>query len=204
MSFFVSTKTKSVMKKLTATAAAALLLTLSAFNEASTWKSEKFHQELGFSITHMGISDVRGEFKNFEADLKASKPDFSDAVFTMHAEVASIDTDVEPRDEHLRSADFFDAAKHPQLTFKSTGIKPQGKDRYKLTGNLTIRGVSKPVVLDLWYRGTVANPIDKQSAAGFKVTGVIKRSDFGIGKQFPAPMLSDEVKISADGEFVKE
>jgi polyisoprenoid-binding protein YceI len=118
--------------------------------------------------------------------------------------VNSIDTEVEMRDNHLRSADFFDVATYPKMNFKSTSIKPTGeKNRYKLLGDLTLHGVTKPVTLDLWYRGTLENPMSKKLTSGFQATGTIKRSDFGIGEKFPAPMISDEVKIKADGEFIK-
>jgi polyisoprenoid-binding protein YceI len=180
------------------------VLALSAFATVSTWSNDKAHSSLGFTITHLGISDISGTFKNFEVSVNSSKDDFSDAVFELSADVASINTAIEMRDNHLKSADFFDAEKFPKLTFKSTSLKPAGKDRYKLTGDLTLHGVTRPVTLDLWYRGTVTNPMSKAATSGFQVSGVIKRSDFGIGAGFPAPMLSDEVKIKADGEFTKK
>lgn len=90
------------------------------------------------------------------------------------------------------------------MTFKSTQIKKAGKNRYKLTGDLTLHGVTKPVTMDLWYRGTIENPQSKKPTAGFQLTGTLKRSDFGIGPKFPAPMISNEVTIRADGEFVKQ
>src|SRR5690606_16075532 len=130
--------------------------------------------------------------------------DFSDAVFELSAETTSIDTDVEPRDKHLRSADFFDVEKFPKMTFKSTAIKKTGTDKYQLTGLLTLHGVSKSVTLELWYRGTVVNPQSKATTAGIQVTGVIKRSDFNVGPGFAPPMLSDEVWIKADCELVKK
>jgi len=110
---------------------------------------------------------------------------------------------VEMRDKHLRSADFFDVEKFPTMTYKSTGIKKVAENKYTLTGNLTLHGVTKPVTMDLWYRGTIVNPQSKTPTAGFQLTGTIKRSDFGIGEKFAPPMLSDEVKIKADGEFKK-
>jgi polyisoprenoid-binding protein YceI len=135
--------------------------------------------------------------------ITSSKPDFSDAVFDFTTDVASIDTEIEMRDNHLRSADFFDVEKFPKMTFKSTSIRNTGKDRYKLSGDLTIHGITKAVTMDLWYRGTGENPQSKAPIAGFQLTGIVKRSDFGIGPKFPAPMLSEEVVIKADGEFSK-
>ncbi len=190
------------MKKLTLALSAFVLLT--AFTATTgIWKSDDPHSQLGFTVTHLGISDVSGTFNDFDVEASASKPDFSDATFILTAQVASIDTRVEARDNHLKSADFFDAAKYPTLQFKSTGLTKAGNNQYKVQGNLTMHGVTKPVTMDLTYRGTVENPMSKKQTAGFTVTGVIKRSDFAVGNGFPAPMISDEVRIKADGEFVQ-
>lgn len=89
------------------------------------------------------------------------------------------------------------------MTFKSTSIKKLGKDKCKPIGNLTLPGITKPVTIDLWYRGTTQNPQSKATTAGFQLKGTIKRSDFGVGTNFPPPGLSDAVSIRADGEFVK-
>ena len=111
---------------------------------------------------------------------------------------------MEARDNHLKSADFFDAAKHPELTFKSTTLQKKGKDKYALSGNLTLNGITKAVTMDLLYKGAIENPMSKKQTAGFQVTGTIKRSDFNLGAGFPAPMISDEVRIKADGEFIQQ
>lgn len=169
----------------------------------TTWKADPMHSKLAFTATHLEIADVAGLFNTFELTATAKNADFSDATFILSADVASIDTEVKMRDEHLRSADFFEVVKYPKMTFKSTSIKKSGKDRYKVTGNLTIRGISKPVTLDFWYRGTVENPQSKAATAGFQVTGTIKRSDFGVGPNFKPPMISDEIIIKADGEFTQ-
>ena len=168
------------------------------------WNADLNHSKLTFSVTHMGISDVDGLFNKFEASAIANKADFSDAVFELSVEVPSINTQVEMRDNHLRSADFFEVEKYPSMTFKSTSITKVSKDRYKLNGNLTLRGITKPVIMDLWYRGTNVDAKTNKSTAGFQLTGIIKRSDFNVGPKFPAPMLSNEVKIKADGEFISE
>jgi polyisoprenoid-binding protein YceI len=183
---------------------ASAVLTLFAFTTVTSWKSDKAHSHLGFSITHLGINEVNGNFKDFDVNITSSKADFSDAVFDVTADVASINTGIEMRDKHLASADFFNAEKNPRLTFKSSTIIPAGEKKYKLTGNLSLNGITKPVTLDLWYRGTVENPMSKAPTSGFQVTGIIKRSDFNLGSGFSAPMLSDEVKIKADGEFAKQ
>lgn len=181
------------------------LFILTAFTTAlNTWKSDPPHSQLGFTVTHLGISDVSGTFNNFNVSVTSSKKDFSDAVFELTAEVGSIDTRVEQRNNHLKSADFFEVEKYPTMTFKSTSIEKAGKDKYKLSGNLTIRDITKPVTMELVYRGTIENPQSKATTAGFQLTGTIKRSDFNIGPKFPAPMISDEVRIKADGEFIQK
>lgn len=190
------------MKKLAIILSAFFVLT--AFTTAvSPWQNDDPHSQLGFTVTHLGIADVSGTFNDFDVTVKASKPDFSDASFELVAKTASIDTRVEARDNHLKSADFFNAEKYPTLTFKSSALKKVGKDRYQLSGDLTLAGVTRPVTMNLLYKGQVINPMSKKPTAGFQLTGVIKRSDFNFGSGFPAPMISDEVRIKADGEFVQ-
>lgn len=190
------------MKKISILLVAAVVA-FSSFKALENWKLDKGHSQLNFSVTHLGISDVSGVFKTFDATIKAEKPDFSDAVIELSADVASINTGIEMRDKHLKGADFFDVEKYPTLNFISTGLTNVGKNKYKLTGNLTLHGVTKPVTFDLLYRGTIAHPQSKAPVSGFQVTGTIKRTDFGIASGFPTTMLSDEVNIKADGEFGK-
>lgn len=169
-----------------------------------TWKSDKGHSQLTFTITHLGISDVSGLFERFDATITTNKEDFSDAKFELTADAASINTNIAMRDNHLKGADFFDTANHPKITFRTATIDKNGDNRYKLTGDLTFHGVTKPVTLDLWYRGTITNQRSKALTAGFQVTGTIKRSDFQFGSKFAAPMLGEDIAIKADGEFVKQ
>jgi polyisoprenoid-binding protein YceI len=192
------------MKKITAIIAT---LFFSTFILAqTTWKADPMHSKLTFSTVHHGISDIAGLFKTFEITTTAKKADFSDATFELSTDVASINTEVEMRDNHLRSAEFFDVEKYPKMTFKSTSIKKIGKekDKYKLMGNLTLHGITKPVTINIWYRGTITSPQSKAITAGFQFSGILKRSDFNIGSKFPPPMISDEVKIKADCEFIKQ
>lgn len=177
------------------------LLTVVGF--AQTWSLDQSHAKLGFSITHMMVSDVEGSFKSFNASIVSSKDDFSDAVVELTADVNSIDTDNEKRDEHLKNPDYFDAAKYPTMTFKSKSFKKISEKKYKLIGDLTLHGVTKSVELDVTLNGTAVHPYSKKTIAGFKVTGAIKRSDFLISKDTPTAMLSDEVVITANAEFVK-
>jgi polyisoprenoid-binding protein YceI len=189
------------MKKTALIFAVFTVLSLASF--AQTWTLDPAHSKLGFSVTHMMISDVDGAFTNFEAKITSSKEDFSDAVIELTADANSVSTDNEKRDAHLKTEDFFDVAKYKSLTFKSKSVQKVADNKYKVTGDLTLHGVTKPVTLDATLRGTTVNPMSKKTVAGFKVTGTIKRSDFSFGTKFPNAMLSEEVTLTANTEFIK-
>jgi len=181
-----------------------IIFSVGAFAQTA-WKQDPMHSMLAFKVTHLGIADVPGHFSDYDVTVTSSKEDFSDAVVELTVQTASIDTRVEPRNNHLKSADFFHVEKYPTMTYKSTSIKKAGKNKYKLAGDLTLAGVTKPVTVTLEYRGTTANPnANGAPVAGIQITGEIKRSDFNLGSGFPAPMISDEVIIKADGEFGKK
>lgn len=174
-----------------------------AFTVAETsWTMDKAHSKLGFTITHLMISDVDGYFKTFDAKVTSAKDDFSDAVVEMSADVSSINTENADRDKHLQSADFFDAVKYPKITFKSTSFKKTEGKNYKVTGNLTMHGVTKSITLDV-VATVIDHPMTKKPVAGFKISGKLKRSDFGIGSGFSEMILSDEVLLKANAEFSK-
>ncbi|NBA87114.1 polyisoprenoid-binding protein [Emticicia sp. CRIBPO] len=183
-----------------------ILLALGLFTSVATfaqnWTLDKAHSKLSFTVTHLMISEVDGGFKNFDAKITSSKADLSDAVFELTAQVNSISTDNERRDGHLKSPDFFDAEKFPTLTFKSTSFtKVEGK-KYKLAGNLTLHGVTKPVTLDVVLNGPVENARSKKPMVGLKVSGTINRIAFGVGTS--GPSVSDDVELRAAGEFTKD
>ena len=189
------------MKKQLILFISALFFTVSALAQ-TIWVEDPMHSKLGFTVTHLGIADVPGYFDEYDVTITSSKEDFSDAVVELTAQTKSINTQVVPRDNHLRSVDFFDVEKYPTMTFRSTSIKKLSQGNYELTGNLTIHGVTKQIKVNMLYRGTTANPNAKGApVAGIQITGTIKRSDFGVGPSFPPPMISDEVRIKADGEF---
>ena len=169
----------------------------------TSWNYDTNHAKVGFTVTHMMVSDVEGYFKKATATLTSSKADFSDAVVEMSADANSIFTDNEKRDAHLQTPDFFDAAKYPTVKFKSFYFKKtKTPNTYFVKGDLTMHGVTKPVALTAVVRmGT--NPMSKQTVAGFKITGKLKRTDFGIGSSFPTAMVSDEVLINCNAEFIK-
>lgn len=179
-----------------------LVASIGAFAQTTSWTADPFHSKLGFSVVHLGIADVPGHFDQYDVNITASKEDFSDAVIELTVATNSINTRVEPRDNHLKSADFFDVEKYPTMTFKSKSIKKIADGKYSLTGDLTLLGVTKPVTVTMNHRGTTANPnAGGAPVAGIQILGDIKRSDFGLGSKFPAPMISDVVTIKADGEF---
>ena len=172
---------------------------------AQTWTVDKAHSKVGFTVTHLLLSEVDGNFKTFDAKLTSAKPDLSDAVMEMTADVNSINTENERRDGHLKSPDWFDAAKYPTVTFKSTSFKKVEGKKYKATGDLTMHGVTKPVTLDVTLNGPITqeNPKGKQEKAGLKVTGTLNRVDFGVGKPGGA-VVSEEIAINVNGEFAKQ
>ena len=178
----------------------AALMLVSAGAMAQAWTVDKAHAKIGFSITHMMISDVEGAFRTYEATITSSKDDFSDAVFDISADIAGINTDNENRDKDLQSEGFFNAAAFPKLTFKSTSFTKVEGNKYKLVGDITMKGVTKPIEMNVVVNG----PIDRRGkkVIGIKVTGTFKRTDFGVGKPGGA-MVSEDVTIIANGEFVK-
>ena len=154
---------------------ALLLLAGSSYGQ-TTWALDKAHTKIGFNVTHLAVSEVEGNFKDFEGTVKSKADDFSGAEVTFSAKVASVDTDNEKRDSDLRSPNFFDAEKFPDLTFKGTLTKEGTK--YKLSGDLTMHGVTKKVAFDVTYGGTVDT--GRGTKAGFKLTGKIDRKEYGL------------------------
>ncbi|MBX2967122.1 MAG: YceI family protein [Cyclobacteriaceae bacterium] len=176
---------------------AALFITGSVMAQ-TTYKVDKSHSSLGFSISHLLISEVDGKFKSFDATIVSPTDDFADATVELTADISTIDTNNEGRDKHLRSADFFDVEKFPTLTFKSTSFNKTGEKTYKVTGDLTMHGVTKPVTLDVTLTGTTTGR-DGKKIAGFKATGTFNRIDWGVGKSGPG--AGDEVTLNAKAEF---
>lgn len=167
----------------------------------TTYELDKNHARLGFSVSHFGISQVEGNFKNFDVTMKASKSDFTDAQIEMTADINSIDTDNDMRDKDLKSDNWFDAEKHPKMTFKSKSFKKTGTNKYVLSGDITMRGVTKPITLDVTYNGKSPNPMTKKMSAGFTVVGKLNRKDFNVGPESGSP-VGNEVEIRSSVEFV--
>lgn len=194
------------MKKIIIATAVAALTILSSYSPAdqTVWTNDKAHSKLGFSVSHLMVSDVEGSFKSFESKITSSGENFENASIELSADINSINTDSDQRDAHLKGTDFFDATKYPVLLFKSKSFKKLKDKEYKLTGELTMHGITKSVSLDATFKGTAVHPYTKKTIAGFKISGVIKRSDFGIGTSTPSAVVSDEVAITSNIEFTKE
>lgn len=169
------------------------------------WLVDKDHSKLAFIVDHHGITEVDGYFKKFETTVIANNDDLTDAVFEVTVETASIFTDLEERDNELKEEDLFNSKKFPFMTFKSTSFKKVQGSKYVMQGDLTIKGVTKPITLDVTITGPNAhpNPENKSLQFGLKATTVIKRSDFGIGGKLTSAFVSDEVRIKATGGFEK-
>ncbi|WP_299289649.1 YceI family protein [uncultured Mucilaginibacter sp.] len=165
------------MKKLMI--AAALVLTQSALFAQTKWNVDPAHSSAKFTVTHLVISEVEGNFKTFKGTMVNTKPDFTDANVDFSIDVASINTDNEMRDKHLKSDDFFNTEKYPNMIFKSTSMKKLAGNKYTLTGNLTIRDVTKPVKFDVTYGGTAKDAYGN-TKVGFKANTVINRFDYGL------------------------
>ena len=172
----------------------------------TTWTSDPAHSSIEFNVTHMMISEVTGKFDGFEAVLKSDKADFSDAKIEFTAQTSTINTGIDKRDEHLKSADFFDVEKYPTISFKSTSFKKNGGNKYELKGDLTMHGVTKPVTLEAKFNGTIKDPYGN-TKSGFKVTGELNRTDFGLNwnsaLETGGVVVSEEVEIDANIQVIK-
>lgn len=170
------------------------------------WILDPTHAEIQFKVRHMMVSWVTGSFKQFNAEVETDGDDFSTAKVNFTAEINSISTNNEQRDAHLRTGDFFDAENHQQLVFKSDKLEKIDDEHYKLYGTLTMRGVSKPVVLNAEFGGITQDPWGN-TRTGFSVTGKINRKDFGVSFSMVSEtggiLLGEDVSINSNVEFVK-
>jgi polyisoprenoid-binding protein YceI len=192
------------MKTRIAVLAAAVAAAAPTF-AADTYQFDKAHTTVGFTVRHI-VTNVGGKFQDFAGTIHIdeAKPESSSVEFTIQA--ASIDTNEPKRDEHLKSPDFFDVAQYPTITFKSTSVKPTGKDAYEVAGNLTMRGVTKPVTLPVTFLGEGKDPWGNEKV-GFELSTVLNRKDYGINwnKTLDAGgvLVSDEVKVQISVEANK-
>ncbi len=174
---------------------------LSGLN-AGTWTIDPTHSEVGFSVRHMMVGKVRGRFTGFSGEIVATED--GGATLSANVDVTSLDTQSAQRDEHIRSADFFDADNHPEMTYRSTGLRRE-HGRLYVEGDLSLRGVTRPVELELEVGGVTRDPYGLLRA-GFSATAEIERKDFGITIQMPMDgggvVIGDRVRITLEVEAV--
>ena len=171
----------------------------------TTWQLDPTHSELGFKVKHLMITNIKGEFRNFSAEIDGE--DFSKAAISATIDTSSIFTNEDNRDAHLKNADFFDVDNHKEMTFKGNSYTKIDDENYELTGMLSIKGISKEIKLAVEYGGTSKDPWGNEKI-GFSINGKINRNDYGLN--FNAALetggflLGEEVKINADLQFVKK
>jgi polyisoprenoid-binding protein YceI len=174
--------------------------------EKTKWAIDPSHSKIGFKVKHLMISNVLGNFREFEGHVTTDGDDFSTASISISMNSASIDTEIGDRDTHLKSADFFDAGNYPKITFDGSGLKDLGNDIYELTGSLVIKGVKKPVVLSVEYGGLMTDPWGNVKA-GFSITGKMNRKEWGLNwnaiLEAGGVLVGEELKIIGDVELVK-
>lgn len=196
-----------MMKRIKASVLAVAFFGLASSAQASTWEMDMSHSQIGFSVRHMMVSNTSGRFAKATGTLELDDKDLARSNVSIAIETASVDTQDQKRDEHLRSPDFFATAEHPQMTFKSKSVKAKGKG-YVINGDLTIRGVTRPVVLEVAeLTGPVKDPWGNERR-GATATAKINRKDFGIAwnKVLDAGgvAVGDEVRIQIEAEFIKK
>jgi polyisoprenoid-binding protein YceI len=193
------------MKQLFLVAASVLFATM-VVTAQTKWTVDKSHSNVKFTVTHMLISEVEGSFNDFDANITTKGDDLTGAQIEATIKTASVFTNNEMRDNHLRSDDFFNAEKFPEMKFKSTSVEKTGEKTYKITGDLTIRDVTKSVVLDTKFTGQMVDQRGN-TRSGFKATTTIKRLEYGVkwNKAVEAGGLvaSDDVAITLLLEFMK-
>jgi len=171
------------------------------------WVLDPMHSEVQFKVKHLVISTVSGFFKSFEGELDTANDDFSDASISFSLDINSIDTNQTQRDEHLKSAEFFDAAEYPKISFKSSSFTKEGDDEYALAGDLTIKGITKPVTLDVEFGGA-ATDFYGNTKAGFEITGKINRKEFGLTwsgvTEAGAVVVGEDIKLLINVQFAKQ
>ena len=174
--------------------------------QETKWIIDPTHSKVGFKVKHLMISNVQGNFKEFDGAVATEGDNFSTAQISFSLNSASIDTEMTDRDAHLKSPDFFDAEKYPTINFSGKELKDLGDDLYELTGDLMIKDVTKPVTLSVEYGGIMADPWGNVKA-GFSITGKINRKSFGLNwnaaLEAGGVLVGEDVKISGDIELTK-
>ena len=173
----------------------------------TSWVIDPTHSEIQFKVKHLVISTVTGSFKSFEGSAETEGDSFDGASVQFSADVNSIDTNMEQRDAHLKSADFFDAENHPKLTFVSTSFTQKDEETYEVVGDLTMRGVTKSVILTATYGGSMVD-FYGNSKVGFEISGKVNRKDFNLNwsavTEAGGVVVSDDVKLHVNVQLVKQ
>lgn len=180
----------------------ATLVSVASFAQTK-YNVDTYHSFLNFSVGHMGISFVDGKMDKYEGTLTMDGENVSTAKFDFTIDTYSINTGIEMRDNHLRAADFFDVANHKDMKFVSTSVKSNGKNKYKLHGNLTLKGITKPVTFDLVYGGLVKDDGQGNQKVGFQATTTIDRTAFDINYDPTGTGIAKDVKFTVNLEFNK-
>jgi len=173
----------------------------------ATWAIDPTHSEIGFKVKHMMFTNVSGKFNSFEAAIENEEEQFETSAITFSAEVSSINTGNDDRDNHLRSGDFFDVENFAKLTFKSTGVKKVNEGEYQVSGDLTIKDVTKNITLDAEYSGLMKDPWGN-TKIGLSLNGKINRKEFGLSwnaaLETGGVLVGEEIKLNAEVQFVKQ
>ena len=170
--------------------------------QAGTYAVDPAHTQVGFGVSHMGFTTYYGHFADASGTLELTPKNPAGSRLTVSVPTASVATTSDKLDGELKGDQWFDAAKYPMITFASTQIVPSGHGEAKVTGNLTMHGVTKPVTFDAKFVGAGTNPLDKKYTVGFAITGLVSRSEFGV-KTY-VPLIGDEVAITISGAFEKQ
>lgn len=193
------------MKKIVLPLAVAVLA-WTGVQAQTEWKLDKSHSKIQFTVEHLMISEVTGEFEDYSAEVTTDGDNWEGADIKFTAQVSSIDTDNDKRDQHLVSEDFFYASNYPEIKFESTSFKKVSGKTYRLEGNLTMRGVTKKIALDAVHNGTVKDPWGN-TVAGFRITGTIDRTNYGLewNKTLEAGgvLVGETIEITCDIELQK-
>lgn len=180
--------------------------TAGAGTTATTWKIDPAHTTVEFSVKHLMITTVKGRFAGVEGTLLTRDDEAGKSTVEVTLDAASVDTRAEQRDTHLRSADFLDVEKYPTIVFRSTGVESKGESEFRLTGDLTMHGVTRPITLDVTSEGRARDPWGGERAA-FSAAARLRRSDFGLtwnqALEAGGVLVGDDIKVTVDVQFVR-
>lgn len=179
------------------------LVTPLAMAQTSTWAIDPAHSEIDFTVRHMSVSNIHGRFGNIQGNVLLNDADVTKSTVSVTIDATSLDTGVEKRDADLKSPSFFDVAKFPTASFASTTVAKSGT-HLKVSGNLTLHGITRPVDLDVDGPSATVPGMDHKPHSGYSAETTISRKDFGVGPNFPAAVVGDDIKLVIELEVVKQ